>query len=450
MNPQERLIAAITASKQTVVDARDALRHVNELIWQRDFSALLDLADTYRSAHSPTPQPSIANDYANLAGLLRQIRFSEEDKDRERFRALRGVRGSLLEDTREILDCAAQMDVRPNKAAEPLPDTAMLEIAGREGQLIALQNRIANVEKMLTERLVPEAAVGQLREQTTIVKQYVVDMRRYTTSIKLSIKIGDSIDLAVIERAASAIGRATVAMIDTVRAKSSKASQTLRDSVAEIGNPVKRLIGGVRVLVQLVRRSDARSARPIPNDYLEQSRLMILEGKTPPEHWIPQIRNLYFGHTELSDITPLSQLSALTKLDLRGTQVVDVSSLSELIALKSLYLMNTDISDISSLSHLVDLQHLDISGTAVKDITPLKELFKLENLYLLHTAVKDISPLGKLTKLERLYIEHTKISDISSLSKLNLTVFVESSSRLGTLRKKIPFGSRLQIRCQFH
>ena len=157
MSAQARLVAAIVATKRSVDDTRDALRQINEPQWQDDFGALLDQIDAVRRAHGETPQPSIADDYASLAGLLRQIRFSEDDQDRERFRALRGARGSLLEDIREILDYAAQMHVRPTLPIEPLPNTAMLETAGREGQLIALQQRITSVETMLTERLLPEA-----------------------------------------------------------------------------------------------------------------------------------------------------------------------------------------------------------------------------------------------------------------------------------------------------
>jgi Leucine-rich repeat (LRR) protein len=451
MNPHERLVVAIATSKQSVLDARDALRHINEPHWQHNFGALLDQIDAVRRMHSPAPQPSIANDYANIAGLLRQIRFSEEDQDRERFRALRGARGSLLEDARVILDCAAQMHVRPTLPIEQLPDTAMLETAGREGQLIALQQRITNVETMLTERLLPEAATDKQREQAMIVNYFVRDMRRYTTSIRLSISIGDGIDLAVIERAASSMGRATIAMIDTVRAHSSKATQSLRDSVVAIGKPVKRLIGGVRILVQMVRRSDSRSTSAIPNDYIDQAKAMILAGRAPPLHWVPQIESLNFGHTDLVDITPLAQLNALTRLDLRGTQISDIAPLVELNALKTLYLMNTEISDITPLGKLTALQYLNLSNTQVSDITPLTEMSALQTLYLSHTRVIDVTPLGELTALESLYLEYTRVRNIGPLSKIShLTVYVESDARLGSLRKKLLDHSRVQVRCLFN
>jgi hypothetical protein len=379
MSAQARLVAAIVATARSIADARDALRHINEPQWQDDFGALLDQINAVRRAHSPAPQPSIADDYANLAGLLRQIRFSEEDQDRERFRALRGARGSLLEDVREILDCAAQMQVRPTLPIEPLPDTAMLETAGREGQLIALQQRITSVETMLTERLLPETATDKPREQVNIVNHYVQDMRRYTTSIRLSISIGDGIDLAVIERAASSMGRATVAMLDTVRARASKATQSLRDSVTAIGKPVKKLIGGVRVVVQMVRRADVRLGKPpppppLPDDFLDQARAMILAGQAPPAHWVPHIERLNFAGTELADLTPLAAMTALRILYLSGTQVSDLTPLAAMTALQTLTLINTQVSDITPLTAMSELQSLDLRGTRVSDIAALSEI----------------------------------------------------------------------------
>ena len=423
MTREEQLITAVNATKRSVEDVRDALRQINEPQWQDDFAAVLNQCDAVRRAHGAVPQPTIADDYANLAGLLRQIRFSEDDQDRERFRALRGARGSLLEDMRAILECAAAMGVRPKEPETALPDTAMLETAGREGQLIALQSRITSVETMLTERLLPEAAADKPREQVAIVNHYVQDMRRYTTSIRLSISIGDGIDLAVIERAASSMGRATVAMIDTVRARASKATESLRDAVTAIGKPVKKLIGGVRVLVQLVRRSDSRLGKPaqpppLPDGYLGQAGMMILRGEAPPAHWAPQITELYFSRTELADLNPLAHLTALKSLGLWGTKVSDLTPLTQLTALESLDLMETQVSDLAPLAQLTALESLDLSNTQVSDLTPLTQLTALESLDLSNTQVSDLTPLAQLAALKSLILFNTSVSDLTPLAHL--------------------------------
>ncbi len=452
MTREEQLITAVNATKRSIEDVRDALRQINEPQWQDDFGALLNQCDAVRRAHEQAPQPTIADDYANLAGLLRQIHFSDDDQDRDRFRALRGARGSLLEDMREILDRAAAMGVRPKEPETALPDTAMLETAGREGQLIALQSRITSVETMLTERLLPEAAADKPREQVAIVKHYVQDMRRYTTSIRLSISIGDGIDLAVIERAASSIGRATVAMIDTVRARASKATESLRDAVTAIGKPVKKLIGGVRVLVKMVRRSDARLSKPappppLPDDYLDQAVEMILRGEAPPAHWWPHIAELNFYDTELADLTPLAQLTALQGLNLSRTQVSDLAPLAQLTSLQSLGLGGTQVSDITPLAHLTALRGLGLKGTQVSDLTPLAQLTALEELTLGGTQVSDITPLAHLTALRGLGLGSIQVSDIAAFSAISgLTVTVESGSTAKALRATLTAGSRVRVR----
>lgn len=429
MSIYRRLAASIAATKRTLDDARDALRHINDPKWQDQFGALLDQMDECRRAHEKVPMPSVANDYANLAGLLRQIRFSDEDQDRDRFRTLRGARGSLLEDVREILDHAAYLNVHPTQPIGQLPDTAILEIVGREGRLIALQNRIISVETMLKERLLPEAAPGMPRRQVLIVNHYVKDMRRFTTSIRLSMNIGDAIDIAVIERAASAMGRATVAMIDTVSARTSIASQGLRNAMTAIGKPVKKLVSGVRILVQMVLRSEARSRNPpppppMPKDYRNQAIRMLILGRMPPLHWIPHIQDLNFTNCMVPDISLIASFGAI----------------------KRLYLTNTNINSVSPLANLKNLQRLHLGNTSIVDIYPLSVLDQLESLDLSDTKISDVTPLSALRNLRILNLRYSNVVDIEPLSETkNLTIFVESSERADKLTATLAANSSIKV-----
>ena len=496
MNAHERLVTAIAETARSVGDARDVLRAINEPKWQDDFGALLDETAALRRAHHPVPTPDVANDYANLAGLFRQTRFAEDDKDRDRFRALRGARGSLLEDIREVLDSARALGLRPAQPEQPLPDTAMLETAGREGQLISLNSRITAVETMLTERLLPEATAGNPPpQQVTIVQHYVQDMRRYATSIKLSISVGDGIDLAVIERAASAMGRATVALIDTVRAQASKASEGLRATVKLIGEPVRKVVRGVGVLVRLVIRSDRKEEKPalpspLPEDYRRQAKKMIFAGKSPPAHWAPHLKTLNLGNYKLENIRPLTGLTALTRLrfkvakycdltplnsltalqilNLRGAEISDVTPLTSLIALQSLNLRGTKVSDLLPLARLTMLKTLSLSETLLTDLAPLARLRALRNLVLndtqvsdlsplfgltalqslslIRTQVSDIAPLSCLTALQNLWLVDTQISDIGLLSDLpELTIWVEDGVRVAALSATLRPGSAVKV-----
>ena len=143
------------------------------------------------------------------------------------------------------------------------------------------------------------------------------------------------------------------------------------------------------------------------------------------------LRWLYLRSTQVSDVSSLSSLVNLSWLDLRSTQVSDVSSLSSLVKLESLDLRSTQVSDVSSLSSLVKLESLDLRSTQVSDVSSLSSLVKLERLDLSSTQVSDVSSLSSLVKLERLDLSSTQVSDVSSLSSLvNLKELSLSSTQV--------------------
>jgi len=119
------------------------------------------------------------------------------------------------------------------------------------------------------------------------------------------------------------------------------------------------------------------------------------------------------------DISPLSRLSSLQVLDLRGTPVSNISPLSGLSKLQVLNLRGTPVSDISALSGLSSLQVLNLIGTPVSDVSPLSALNRLQQLYLNGTPVSDISPLSGLSSLQVLNLIGTPVSDVSLLSGLS-------------------------------
>ena len=122
--------------------------------------------------------------------------------------------------------------------------------------------------------------------------------------------------------------------------------------------------------------------------------------------------------TEISDISPLSELTQLTKLDLSHTQVTDLSPLSGLTQLTELNLWETEVTDLSPLSGLTQLTALSLSETEVTDLSPLSGLTQLTELYLSETEVTDLSPLSGLTQLTELDLWVTQVRDLSPLSGL--------------------------------
>jgi Leucine-rich repeat (LRR) protein len=130
------------------------------------------------------------------------------------------------------------------------------------------------------------------------------------------------------------------------------------------------------------------------------------------------LRILDLGETQISDVSPLKNLTQLTRLDLDSTSVTDVSPLSELIQLETLYLTGTQVTDLSALSGLTQLKELYLTETQVTDLSALSGLTQLTLLSLSGTQVTDLSALSGLTQLKELNLSGTQVTDLSALSRL--------------------------------
>ena len=157
------------------------------------------------------------------------------------------------------------------------------------------------------------------------------------------------------------------------------------------------------------------------------------------EHAI-NLQGLYLGgvwetnvnSNEISDLSPLSNLTNLTYLDLSSNSLSDISALANLTNLTYLDLSSTDLdlssnslSDISALANLTNLTRLDLAwNQSLSDISALANLTNLTRLDLAwNQSLSDISALANLTNLTELDLSSTHdVSDISALANLtNLT-----------------------------
>ncbi len=130
----------------------------------------------------------------------------------------------------------------------------------------------------------------------------------------------------------------------------------------------------------------------------------------------------YVNSNHISDFSPLSGLTNLTRLDLSGNSISDLSALSDAISgltrLERLYLDTNSISDVSALSGFTRLERLILFNNSISDLSPLSGLTNLEQLYLDNNNISDVSPLSGLTNLAWLGLSANNISDVSALSGL--------------------------------
>lgn len=141
------------------------------------------------------------------------------------------------------------------------------------------------------------------------------------------------------------------------------------------------------------------------------------------EHAI-HLESLVLNQNELTDLTPLRQLSALKSLWLNDNQLTDLSAINSLSQLEYLYAANNHINSMSSITDLPQLKELNVSHNRIEDIAPLQALVHLESLNLEGNGFKRISGMEKLTKLRFLSLANNPVSDLQPISGLSSLLYL--------------------------
>ena len=113
-------------------------------------------------------------------------------------------------------------------------------------------------------------------------------------------------------------------------------------------------------------------------------------------------------YSPVTDIAPLMALPNLTQISLIDTKLSDPTQLFAFQQLKvlALDLNDYDDSELSFLSNaaFTNLESLSLSMNHITDVTPIARMTNLLELYLDGNQIYDISPLASLTKLDRVFL----------------------------------------------
>ncbi len=207
---------------------------------------------------------------------------------------------------------------------------------------------------------------------------------------------------------------------------------------------VKRNATKVRVSFDVLTNQDVEKLKELKN--LEQ--LIILECFLDDEDVkiIGELTRLKYLsvelNTDITDISPLSNLKELAYLDVSNTKVSDISCIGNLTKLQTLNVSNTAVTDLSVLRSFTSLETLKMNSiegldmsTAVlpasvrtlecksNGLTSLEFVTgseSLSNLYADNNAISDLSPLSKY-KINMLSLSANKITDLTPLNIKSLT-----------------------------
>ena len=176
------------------------------------------------------------------------------------------------------------------------------------------------------------------------------------------------------------------------------------------------------------------------------------------------LKKLKLNENEISDISPLKNLTKLEYLEIQRNRIVDVNPLKNLTNLKFLKLYNNLIEDIAPLSNLTNLTGLDlhynvtvggdeshkIISKGITDISALKDLKKLEFLDISANRIEDISILKNFDKIKDLDFSGNRVKNYEGLGDYIAERLGKALNEgIGSIQfsgQTIDFGSTVEVK----
>lgn len=124
---------------------------------------------------------------------------------------------------------------------------------------------------------------------------------------------------------------------------------------------------------------------------------------------------LHIRGNVVSDLTPLTNLTGITDLNVADNQITSIQPLAAMTRMNNLSLGENQITDLHALAGMTFLNYLYLNGNPLGDITPLASLTRLNHLFLGGTVVSDISSLSGLTYLATVDLGYNAITDLGAL-----------------------------------
>lgn len=151
---------------------------------------------------------------------------------------------------------------------------------------------------------------------------------------------------------------------------------------------------------------------------------------------LPQLQKLTIHNNTIGTLAYLSNLSALSELDLSGSRFPseDLSVLANLPRLTRLTMENCGLSTIAAMTDIQNLTYLDLSSNTLRNLDALSSMTTLTELDLSHNAVTNLSALSTLGNLEKLDVSFNALTSLAPVATcLKLTWLDAGNNQLATV-----------------
>ncbi len=144
-----------------------------------------------------------------------------------------------------------------------------------------------------------------------------------------------------------------------------------------------------------------------------------------------EILNLTGNLVSSDALESIGQLITLKELYLSGCGISGISSLQELVSLESLDLSDNSIKDISPITPMKNLVRLNLRSNAVSSLDALSGLTTLREFNISFNSVSTLAPLQQCMHMQILHAERNKLLSVGALGHMvDLSVLVVSGNQL--------------------
>ncbi len=154
---------------------------------------------------------------------------------------------------------------------------------------------------------------------------------------------------------------------------------------------------------------------------------------------------IFLDWNELTDLTPLSSLTELTKISFSGNTVTDLTPLASLENLRNLTAINNNIETLEPIANLSNIEYICLDGNKLTSIQEISNWTNLEEISFSNNLIEQIPNLEQLQGLEKINLNGNKIQSLSQISNLEALTNLEIDNNGLTSLEGLEKLNNLQI-----
>lgn len=154
---------------------------------------------------------------------------------------------------------------------------------------------------------------------------------------------------------------------------------------------------------------------------------------------------IFLDWNELTDLSPLSSLTELTKISFSGNAVTDLTPLASLENLRNLTAINNSIETLKPIANLSNIDYICLDGNKLTSIQEISNWTNLEEISFSNNLIEQIPNLEQLQSLEKINLSGNKIQSLSQIANLEALTNLEIDNNELTSLEGLEKLNNLQI-----